>query len=157
MAGVYTIDDVLFHVDWEDLERVRSVQWQSYQSSRSKKRYVRSTSRRPSQELARFILGLRDRRLEADHIDGDPLNNRRSNLRVCTRRQNAYNQGIRSNNTSGFKGVSYSQSRKKWVARIRLPDGSRPELGGFDSPEAAGAAYKTAAERLHGSFARVSW
>jgi hypothetical protein len=96
--------------------------------------------------------------LEVDHIDGDGLNNRRHgttcNLRIATRSQNGCNCGIRSNNSSGFKGVSWSAPTAKWRAEIRLHGKSR-HLGYHDTPEAAHAAYVQASARMHGDFGRA--
>ncbi|MEG7750695.1 HNH endonuclease, partial [Listeria monocytogenes] len=51
---------------------------------------------------------------EVDHIDGNGLDNRRANLRVASKTQNVRNQRIRQDNTSSFKGVSWSKRRQKW-------------------------------------------
>lgn len=88
-----------------------------------------------------------------DHINGDPSDNRIANLREASRFQNQQNQGVRKNNTSGFKGVSLSRGR--WCAEIRV-HGKKKSLGSFDTPEEAHAAYCTAAEQFHGKFARVA-
>ena len=53
-----------------------------------------------------------------DHIDSNPLNNQKSNLRVCTIAENNRNQGRRKDNRSGYKGVNMEYGR--WVARIRV-------------------------------------
>lgn len=53
-----------------------------------------------------------------DHIDRDKTNNRVQNLRPATHKQNSENKGIQANNTSGYKGVSWSKQRSKWVAVI---------------------------------------
>lgn len=90
-----------------------------------------------------------------DHVDGDGLNNRRSNLRAASRSQNAMNSGAHRDNASGYKGVSWLSHRQKWTAWI-CADGQRNYLGVFDTPEAAHAAYAAAAQKLHGSFARAS-
>ena len=89
---------------------------------------------------------------EIDHIDGDPANDRWSNLRQATRSQNLQNARIGQRNTSGFKGVSPRKNR--WMAQITL-HGTAHYLGCFAAPEEAYAAYVAAAERLFGEFARL--
>jgi hypothetical protein len=87
---------------------------------------------------------------EIDHIDGDGVNNRLSNLREANRSQN--NQNTRSRN--GFKGVGYSNQAGKWRARIQV-EKRRIFLGWFDTEIEAHEAYKNAAPVYHGEFARV--
>lgn len=55
-----------------------------------------------------------------DHINRDKLDNRKSNLRVVTNSQNMLNAGMFSNNTSGYKGVTYHTRDKRWVAQVKL-------------------------------------
>ena len=89
-----------------------------------------------------------------DHINNNPLDNRRCNLRLATPAQNMCNQGKSTKNKSGFKGVCYEEhGRKRWVAYISI-SGKRKKIGRFDTPEAAHEAYKKAAAELHGEFAR---
>lgn len=89
-----------------------------------------------------------------DHIDNNSLNNRRENLRLATSSQNVANSKINKNNTTGLKGVSPVPNRKAlWIARIRVR-GESIYLGSFSSPEAAHKAYKEAAVRYFGQFAR---
>lgn len=92
---------------------------------------------------------------EIDHRDGDEGNNRWLNLRASTRSQNGANTRRRSDNTSGFKGVTYDKSRKKWQSKIRV-NGRDFFLGRFDDPELAHAAYVVAAEKHFGEFARAA-
>ena len=89
-----------------------------------------------------------------DHKDGDKLNCRRSNLRPCTRSQNAKNRCIERTNKSGFKGVRLDKGR--WRAKI-YADRVAHSLGCHDSPEQAARAYDAAAIRLHGEFARLNF
>ena len=89
--------------------------------------------------------------LVVDHINGDGLDNRRVNLRLCESAQNTQNSRMYRNNTSGFKGVYLRQG--KWAARISV-GGKRIELGSFDNPDDAGEAYTKAAKIHHGEFAR---
>lgn len=88
-----------------------------------------------------------------DHIDGNPLNNRIQNLRVCTSKENQKNQGIPKHNTSGFKGVSKFRRDNKWQAQARL-EGKDVYLGLFNTPEEASEAYNTFAKQHHGEFYR---
>lgn len=92
--------------------------------------------------------------METDHIDGDGLNNLRSNLRIVTKAQNQQNAGLRTNNTSGLRGVSWRRSTKKWTSRIKKTGGKYLSLGCFVSKEEAHAAYLSASEKYHGAFGR---
>lgn len=88
-----------------------------------------------------------------DHINGNTLDNRRSNLRLATVKENTRNQQINKKNTSGYKGVSWYRKDCKWIARIKV-DGKTLYLGSFKNPEDAYAAYCEAAAKYHGAFAR---
>lgn len=92
---------------------------------------------------------------QIDHIDGNGLNNDIENLRAATRSQNLQNTGKKKNNTSGFKGVVWHKQAQKWQART-WHEGKSHYLGLFDTPEAAHEAYKAAATKLHGEFARFA-
>jgi hypothetical protein len=91
---------------------------------------------------------------EVDHINGNGLDNRKTNLRLATSSQNRWNTRKQTNNTSGFKGVYYHKRSKKWRAQIKLSR-KKFHLGHFNTPEEAYAAYCVANERLHGEFGRV--
>lgn len=105
--------------------------------------------------LARLILDAPPE-MEADHINGDTLDNRRSNLRLCSRSQNTMNRG-RSGvaNPTGFRGVRPAYAGK-WIAVIREHKRSH-HLGTFDNERDAAKAYDAAARRLHGEFARPNF
>ena len=89
-----------------------------------------------------------------DHVNGDGLDNRRSNLRPADDSKNAMNRAVSSANTSGFKGVSRNHLR--WSAQIKL-DGRQIHLGTFDTTQEAALAYDEAALRLFAEFARVNF
>lgn len=92
-----------------------------------------------------------------DHEDHDGLNNRLSNLRFVTHQQNSQNKRIeRSNNTSGYKGVSWWKSNGAFVAQIRV-DGHRIYLGSFADPAAAARAYDAAALEHFGAHAFLNF
>lgn len=91
---------------------------------------------------------------EIDHRDGDGLNNRRDNLRAATSSQQKQNTRRRSDNTSGFKGVSRAgRNRDRWRASIQV-DGRQTQLGTFSDPAAAADAYAMAAAKNFGEFRR---
>jgi hypothetical protein len=93
--------------------------------------------------------------MQIDHINGEPWDNRISNLRLATHSQNSRNARKRVDNTSGLKGASWDARNKKWSANICVD--SRPKhLGYFATKEEAHSAYCTAAKEFHGAFARTS-
>ena len=118
-------------------------------------RYARSTSR-PPVFLHRLIIDAPDG-WEVDHIDGEGLNNRRENLRLATRQENSCNRSpIKDGHlTSDFKGVSWSASHRKWLARIKS-NGQVYDLGYFVDEDKAALAYDAAAIRLFGAFAKTN-
>lgn len=83
-----------------------------------------------------------------DHINGIRDDNRMINLREATQSENHQNRAKRSDNKSGFIGVSRDSGRQKWRAYIKIQKRNK-HLGYFDSPEAAHAAYLAAKARLH--------
>jgi hypothetical protein len=87
-----------------------------------------------------------------DHINGDKLDNRRSNLRICSRKENTRNQKLSVRNTSGFKGVANARSGK-WKAYI-VVDGKQLQLGHYNTREEAAMAYNAAAVKYYGAFAK---
>lgn len=93
--------------------------------------------------------------MHLDHINGDPCDNRLSNLRIATYSQNNSNKRNRSDNSSGIKGVSWRKDTRTWDARIMV-NKQQYYLGVFGTKELAAAAYANAAKRLHGEFARLT-
>ena len=89
--------------------------------------------------------------LDVDHINGNGLDNRRDNLRICTRSENLHNMRPRGGSSS-FKGVSWNKRDQVWRAYINV-NGSRHSLGSFRSEIDAAHAYDDAAREHFGDFA----
>jgi hypothetical protein len=91
---------------------------------------------------------------QVDHEDTIKTNNRPVNLRLASHEQNQQNKKANTNNTAGEKGVSWNSRTKKWRVDIQA-NGIRRYLGCFEDVEFAGLVYASAADRLHGRFART--
>lgn len=90
--------------------------------------------------------------MEIDHIDNNPSNNRIENLREVDRSKNQMNTKNAKNNSSGIKGVSYCNPKKKWIAAISI-NKKKICIGHFDSFEDAVQARKDKEKEIHGEYA----
>jgi len=102
--------------------------------------------------MARLIMGAPGG-MEVDHINGNRLDNRRANLRLCTHKQNLQNRKRQAGGSSRYKGVHKSVG--KWRAMIGY-DGKLYHLGYFADEEDAAKAYNEAASERFGEFARLN-
>lgn len=142
--GLYAV------VDSEDFDRVMQHTWHVVKKRDGILKVRRSSDKMP---LHCFILGL-PRGTEADHKNHKTLDNRKRNLRVCTRAQNNYNR--RSfKGKSRFKGVSFSNNKKKWESRIGF-NNMMLWLGYFDEEEDAAIVYNVAAQLFFGEYAYLN-
>jgi len=92
---------------------------------------------------------------EIDHADCDPSNDTWANLREATKSQNGANRKLQSNNTSGFKGVTWFKPAKRWMAQSKL-NRKKVHLGYHDTAEQAHEAYCKFAQEAFGQFARTA-
>lgn len=141
-------------VDDEDYEWLSVHKWHvaSHGYARRNVPHPDIQGKRSTLPMHRAIMGLDSNDVRVvDHIDGNRLNNQRSNLRVCLHCENSRNRQRHSVNKIGLKGVC--KYKRKWKAQI-LSDGKKINLGYFKTPEEAHAAYRKAAVDLHGEFAR---
>lgn len=137
-------------VDDEDFDLVAAYKWRVCGSG-----YAFRTHKKKSIFMHHMILDAPGGYLR-DHINGDRLDNRRSNLRLATALQNSANAKRRSDNTSGFKGVYWNKQIRRWKVQIR--DGAkRIHLGYFHDVMDAARAYDAKAKEFFGEFARLNF
>jgi hypothetical protein len=106
-------------------------------------------------KMHRVLLELTDPLLIVDHKDRNGLNNQRSNLRVCTKRENNANRRSQINSSSKYVGVSWIKRDEVWRAYIST-GGKNKYLGDFKTEDAAAQAYNEAAKEIHGQFASLN-
>lgn len=119
-------------------------------------RGVGGRKNRRNESLHRILLALGDSDLQCDHIDGDSLNNRISNLRIATATENKRNRLKYGGTSSRYKGVCIDNDRGLWQVGISV-NGKRKALGRFASEEDAARAYDAAAKLHYGKFARLNF
>lgn len=112
--------------------------------------------KRTSVLMHRQILGIDSPIDYCDHRDGNGLNNQRENLRLCSNSENQCNTSIRSDNTTGYKGVSFNRRNQKYRARVKH-NGKIVYCKYFLCPIEAAKAYNEAAIVYHGDFARLNF
>jgi len=153
MAIIDEIDGDLATLKWH-----ASVTRRKFQTFARACRSPRIRGKQTSQTLSR-VIGERmvgrqlDRREIVDHISGDPLDNRRANLRICTQQQNSWNRAAHKNNKTGYRGVCLV--RETYKSQIHV-SGKQISIGYYKTPEAAAIAYNTVAKKLFGEFARLN-
>lgn len=144
-------------IDRESYNKIKMYQWSALLFS-IKYWYAVANSKtingkRDLLRMHRLIMDAPKNKL-CDHENSDTLDNRKSNLRVCTRAENNRNSIMPINNKSGYKGVHWSRIEKKWVAQISY-NNNKISLGRFDNPKDAHETYKKAALKYHGEFAKL--
>lgn len=111
--------------------------------------------KKKSISMSRFITNC-SKGMVVDHINGDTLDNRRSNLRVCTHSENMRNRRILSkNNKTGYKGVSWNIFAKQWQVGISFK-GKHMTVGYSRDIKEAAKIYNEAAIKYHGDFATLN-
>jgi hypothetical protein len=132
-------------------------QWKWYASEKPNgKCYARRDDKQLKRAVAmhRVITNAPDG-MDVDHANTDGLDNRRCNLRVCNRSQNEANNEVRTNNTTGYKGVG-RKINANYTATITI-NRKKIHLGSFITPEEAARAYDNKAIEIYGDFARLNF
>ena len=130
-------------IDLEYIDSVKQYKWHLLSSG-----YAYSTK---LGLLHRYIVNPSED-MVVDHINRNPLDNRRDNLRVCTQHENIFNTSMQCNNTSGVIGVTWDKSRNKWIAQIQI-NGKNKHLGRYNTKEEAIEARRQAEIEYFGDFA----
>lgn len=158
-----------FYFDKEDFELIKGYCWVVHITKRKRKDGTTRekitvcangkyhNGKRKAVLLHRLVMGLYDTEFcnnEVDHIDRNPLNNQKSNLRICTNQQNSFNRGIRNNNTTGIIGVRKTYNNK-FIATIGY-NYKKQYLGTYETLLDAAIAYNEKALELYGEFANLN-
>lgn len=136
-------------IDEEDVCKIRDYYWWDNGVG-----YVLTRDRKTKEKIQihRFILGLtKDSHITVDHINRNKHDNRKSNLRLVTQHQNAMNNPMKKNNSTGFTGVWYDKSAEKFCAKIMYKYKGIALGRSFDPKECA-QMYNYAAKLLFGDF-----
>lgn len=134
-------------IDLEDLDIVKNYRW-CYSNGYCEGSHGRSTNIR----LNRLVMNASDDYV-VDHINGDTLDNRKSNLRICTQGENSRNNKLSKRNKSGYKGVIYREKYKSYMVYITI-NKKRLYLGHYKTLEEAIEVRRKAEEKYFGEFKR---
>lgn len=145
-------------VDNGDFVPASQIRWYAW-FNRSTKSFYAVFSRQKNRKkttiyLHRFLMQPPEK-MVVDHKNGNTLDNRRSNLRICSQRDNV-RSGRGKSGQSGFRGVVWNAQRKKWMSRIHDGSGTSTYLGLFSSKKEAAQAYNIAAKKLFGEFSHLN-
>jgi len=154
MKELELTDGQVTYVDDEDYGRLSELSWHPVRGKYTT--YARAYDRETGGAIYmhREITGAQ-RGQDVDHLNHNGLDNRRCNLRVCTRQQNMRNRRPNRNTTSRYKGVCWNRHISKWVAGIYV-NKRRIHLGSFDDEREAALAYNRAAREHFGEYARLN-
>lgn len=118
-------------------------------------KYVSGTINKTSIRLHRYIMNYEGKDL-IDHINNNPLDNRKSNLRVVTPLQNMMNKTPKKNSTSKYIGVSWDKQTNSWVVNISI-EGNRTHLGRFKNEVEAAKVRDIATKKYFGEYGKLNF
>ncbi len=152
-------------VDDEDFEYLSKLKWFSVEKGNTKyvirRQYIEERNEKGRKKtvkvsIHRLILGIDDKNQFIDHVDGNGLNNQRSNLRLASAHENNRNTRKMKNCSSKYKGVSWLPKFEKWKVDIYI-NGKNKGLGLFKNEEEAARAYDRMAKIHFGEFAWLNF
>jgi len=136
-------------VDDADYEWLKQLKWHATWHKSSKSFYARCwISQKGAEMMHRYILGAKKGE-EIDHINRNPLDNRRNNLRFCSRSENLLNR--KAYGRSKYRGVTWNEVSNKWQSRL-FNKKEQFHLGLFSSEKEASEAYNKKYREIHGTL-----
>lgn len=132
--------------DLDSWERLKNYSW------RKNHGYAVTQENRRQISFHREVMNVENPKIQVDHINGNRLDNRKENLRLCTNQENSFNKYKNSNNTSGFKGVYFDRRDSKWRSSIQFNGKSYKSPKRYDTPEEAYEWYKKKSDELFKEF-----
>jgi len=145
----YTRKGEIFYFDLEDYEKIKPHCWHVGGRGRL---VARNSAGGTEIKFHRLVMDFPDHPLEIDHIDRNQLNNRKENLRICSRKENGRNIGISKNNTSGVTGVHHRKDTGRYAPKIEV-EGVAIRLGNYLDIDDAIRARLQAEKKYFGEFA----
>jgi len=154
-------------IDTEDLQRLKDLElyWHSHWNPSTESYYAKASERYTAEDgtrkgrtlsLTRIILNITDPHILIDHINHDTLDNRKSNLRPLSDRDNSrYRESKNKNNKSGYRNVFWNKNANKWQVHIMI-NGKNELLGEFDDVHKAGQFAEEMRQKYYGEFAGAS-
>lgn len=147
---IYKIKKYEIIIDDEDFDKINKYRWAC---SIHKKGRIYFYARPENISMHRLIMGFPNG-MDVDHINSNWLDNRKSNLRICSRSQNNYNNRMSIRNRSGLKGVCWDKEHGKWRAQIKIGN-KQKYLGLFKNKEDAWKVYKKEVIEVRGEYVNL--
>lgn len=144
-------------VDDEDYDYMNQWGWYAHKQGNTfyAKRIIRENNHVIMVHMHREIVQCPEGKY-VDHINGNGLDNRKENLRICNKAENGRNRPKQINNSSGYKGVGWDKEKSRWRAQIMVNQKNK-FIGRYDTKEDAAKAYDQEAKRLFGEFAYLNF
>jgi len=152
-ADLYLTTGQIAKIDIDDIPRVKDYCWSAKSKERGNVWYIRGYVEKRNVVLSRYLMDA-PKGMVVDHINHDPFDNRKSNLRICTHTENLWNLQ-RKSHKNRFKGISYRKNEGRWVATI-CKNAKHYYLGAYKTDVEAARAYDKKAIELFGEYAKVN-
>lgn len=137
-------------IDKQDLPKISNYTWRLQGRG-----YIKAKINKKDVYLHRFVMNATNPKDIIDHINNDPLDNTKRNLRFTDILHNSYNRQKKAKSSSKYKGVSFNKKENKWVAYIKT-NGIKYNLGFYMKEKDAAREYNKHAKLLFGKFCRLN-
>jgi len=148
----YTLKGEEFYFDLEDYDKIKNYCW--YIENGGGRVCTHNPSRKTPYKLHRLILDITDPKITIDHKNRNQRDNRKSNLRICTSKENSYNHKVSKSNNSGKTGVHFRKDTNKYTSYIMV-DNKMIYLGCYKNIEDAINIRLKAEKKYFGEFAPI--